>query len=382
MYSSQFTGIGRYCYELVENLIALDNENDYVFFLNEPEYGEFVKEKEGILGSGRPKENGSEQVFKAVKVDAPHYSLKEQWAFAKVLKKENLDLMHFTHFNAPIFYRRPCVVTIHDLTLSFFPGKKLTKWYHRMGYHIVLKSILKRAKKIIAVSKNTELDLHRLYNFTRGKTVMIHEAVGEKFKELPVEEVAMTVGKFGIDKEYILYTGVHRDHKNVVGLIGGFAKLVNDYGFDGYLIITGKENPHYPEVKATIEKLGLGNGVKLVGHVEEGDLVGLYNGATIYAYPSFYEGFGLPALEAFACGTAVCASDKSCIPDICMDSAMYFDPKNLGEMAEKFAELIRNTGLRNHLVEKGRARLKDFSWRKMAEETLNVYKEANGQNQF
>lgn len=369
MYSSQFTGIGRYCYELVENLIELDKENSYVFFLNEPEYGQFLHDKSELLKDER---------YKAVKVNAPHYSLREQLAFSKTLKKEHLDLMHFTHFNAPIFYRRPCIVTIHDLTLSFFPGKKLTKWYHRMGYHIVLKSILKKAKRIIAVSKNTELDLHRLYNFTRSKTVMIHEAVGEEFSVLPMGKVAETMGKFGVDKEYILYTGVHRDHKNVVGLIGGFARLKNDYGFDGYLVITGKENPHYPEIKTTIEKLGLENEVKLAGHVEENDLIGLYNGAIIYAYPSFYEGFGLPALEAFACGTAVCASNKSCIPDICGDAAVYFDPKNPDEMAEKFAELLRNDGLREHLIEKGRRRLKDFSWKKMAKETSDVYQETHG----
>lgn len=382
MYSSHFTGIGRYCYELVENLIKLDRENSYVFFLNEPEYGDFVKAKAGLLGGADDAEDAQspKQSFKAVKVDAPHYSFREQRSFAKAIKKENVDLMHFTHFNAPIFYGRPCVVTIHDLTLSFFPGKKLTKWYHRAAYHMVLKSILNKARKIIAVSKNTELDLHRLYNFTRGKTVMIHEAVGNEFRELPMEEVAKIVGKFDIDKEYILYTGVHRDHKNVVGLIGGFAKLVNDYQFDGYLVITGKENPHYPEVKATVEKLGLQDRVKLVGHVEEDDLIGLYNGASIYAYPSFYEGFGLPALEAFACGTPVCASNKSCLPDICGDAAIYFDPKNLGEMAEKFAELLRNSGLRDHLIEKGRSRLDDFSWEKMAIETLETYKEAYEQN--
>jgi len=373
MYSSRFTGIGRYCYELVENLIALDTTNDYVFFLNEPEYSEFVKSKSELLEKGRDRADGSSQSFKAVKVNARHYSKAEQISFCKALKKENLDLMHFTHFNAPLMYRRPCVVTIHDLTLSFFPGKKLTKWYHRSAYHMVLKSIVKRAKKIIAVSKNTELDLHRLYNFTRGKTVMIHESAGDEFRKLPIEKVVETVGKYGIDKEYLLYTGVHRDHKNVVGLIGAFAKLIHEHGFDGYLVITGKENPHYPEVRETIKKLQLENSVKLVGLVPEDDLIGLYNGAAAYAYPSFYEGFGLPALEAFACETPVCASNTSCIPDVCGDAALYFDPKNLDDMAEKLSELLRNQGLQEHLIEKGSTRLKEFSWKKMAKETLEVY---------
>lgn len=367
MYSSQFTGIGRYCYELVRNLIEIDKKNSYVFFLNDPEYSEFIKENEGLLKDGR---------FKAVKVDARHYSKAEQTSFCKALKAENLDLMHFTHFNAPILYRKPCVVTIHDLTLSFFPGKKMTKRHHRMAYHMVLKSIVKRAKKIIAVSKHTEIDLHRLYGFTRKKTVMIHEAVGEEFKELPMEKIVGVVEKYGIDNEYILYTGVHRDHKNVVGLIGAFAELKYEKGFDGYLVITGKENPHYPEVRETIEKLQLQDSVKMVGLVPEEDLIGLYNGASVYAYPSFYEGFGLPALEAFACGTPVCASNSSCIPEVCDQAAVYFDPKNMHEMADQLYEVLRNEGLQQHLIEKGHERLKDFSWKKMAEETLEVYNSA------
>ena len=379
MYSSQFTGIGRYCYELVENLIELDNHNDYVFFLNEPEYSKFVEVKKGLLENknkgGGVDENEGRQTFKAVKVDAPHYSFKEQIGFLRALKKEKLDLMHFTHFNAPLFYRRPCIVTIHDLTLSFFPGKKLTKWYHRFAYHMVLKSILKRAEKIIAVSKNTELDIHRLYNFTRGKTVMIHEAAGDEFKVLPMERVVDVVGRYEIDKEYILYTGVHRDHKNVVGLIGAFSILKREKGFSGYLVITGQKSSHYPEIEDTIHKLGLGGCVKLVGLVPEEDLIGLYNGASVYAYPSFYEGFGLPALEAFACNTPVCASNSSCIPEVCEKAAIYFDPKNLDEMAGQLYELLRNEGLREHLVGRGRERLKDFSWKKMAKETLGMYNE-------
>jgi glycosyltransferase involved in cell wall biosynthesis len=158
-----------------------------------------------------------------------------------------------------------------------------------------------------------------------------------------------------------------------VGLIGAFAKLKSEHGFDGYLVITGQENPHYPEVRETVEKLKLKDSVKLVGLVPEKDLIALYNGASVYAYPSFYEGFGLPALEAFACGTPVCASNASCIPEICGDAAVYFSPQNLSEMAEKFYELLRNDGLREHLIEKGKVRLQEFSWQKMAKETLELY---------
>ena len=124
MYSSKFTGIGRYAYELIENLAKIDARNEYVVFLNPPEYADFTP----------PGKN-----FKAVKVNAKHYSLAEQTSLLGKLLGANVDLVHFTHFNAPILYRRPFVVTIHDLTLSFFPGRKMTTPLHRFAYHQTIK---------------------------------------------------------------------------------------------------------------------------------------------------------------------------------------------------------------------------------------------------
>src|SRR5690242_14363572 len=141
MYSSRFTGIGRYVYELTQNLFRIDPNNEYVLFFNNPEYKEFK------LPNSR---------VSKVLVNAPHYSIKEQTVFPKYLQKAKLDLMHFTHFNAPIFYFGRSVVTIHDLTLSFFPGRKMTSLVHRLGYQATIRSIVRKAKKIIAVSENTK----------------------------------------------------------------------------------------------------------------------------------------------------------------------------------------------------------------------------------
>ena len=125
MYSINFTGIGRYVYELVKNLATVGNkEHEYILFFNPAEYNNFTL----------PAAN-----FHKVRVDAPHYTLKEQWNFYRLLQAKKLDLMHFTHFNAPILYSRPFIVTIHDLTLSFYPGKKMTKWYHRLAYQLVIR---------------------------------------------------------------------------------------------------------------------------------------------------------------------------------------------------------------------------------------------------
>jgi len=166
MHGASFTGIGRYTAELIEHLAEQDSDNEYVLFMRKELFESF---------------KCSNDRFKKVLADFPHYSFGEQFGFSKVLKKENLDLMHFTHFNAPIFYNRPFVVTIHDLTLSFFPGKKMNHIFHRMAYHKVIRSVTGNAKKIIAVSNHTKKDLIETLKIPEEKITVIYNGVSTKF---------------------------------------------------------------------------------------------------------------------------------------------------------------------------------------------------------
>ena len=361
-YSSAFTGIGRYVYELIEHLLKIDHKNHYVLFFNDPNFEKFI-----------PPRGGVEKVL----VNAKHYSFDEQWKFLKILRAHKLDLMHFTHFNAPILYRKPCIVTIHDLTLHFYPGRKMAGWISRMGYNLTIRSIIKRAKKVVAVSKNTKTDIVKLLNVNPEKIKVIHEGVNHQFHRLKDgNQVEQFKANYGFIKPYILYTGVWRSHKNLVNLIKAFAILKHKYKFPGILVITGKEDPWYPEVKQTVRAEHLEGDVRFTGLVPEEDLVLLYNGALLYVFPSFYEGFGLPALEAFACGIPVCASHSSSLPEICGNAAVFFDPTSPHDMADKISSVILNPQKAEELVQKGYARLKDFSWEKMAQETLEVYNAA------
>lgn len=348
MYSSSFTGIGRYVFELTRHLFDMDQENEYVLFMNEPEFSAFTPPNKRV---------------KKICVNAHHYSFAEQVKFARILRRQKLDLMHFTHFNAPILYRGSSIVTIHDLTLSFFPGKKMTSWVHRAGYHAVLSSIVKRAKGIIAVSENTKKDLGELLKISPEKVAVIYEGVAKEFEVMGIPK-----------KDILLYTGVWRSHKNLVGLLEAFAKLRNQGDFSGKLVITGREDPHYPEVRETISKLELEDRVELTGLVSEQHLIELYNEARVYVLPSFYEGFGLSPLEAMACGTPVVASNSSCIPEVCgEENARFFDPKNVDEMAKVIEDVWFDDELQNKLREKGLRRVKDFSWKRMAKKTFDLY---------
>ncbi|MBU0981947.1 glycosyltransferase family 4 protein [Patescibacteria group bacterium] len=360
MYSTEFTGIGRYVFELARNLAKVDKKNEYVLFMNKPEYDAYEPPNKR---------------FSKVLVNAKHYSYAEQIRYPSILRKAKLDLMHFTHFNAPMLYRRPSLVTIHDLTLSFFPGKKMNSGFQRFSYNKVLRSILKHSKKIIAVSENTKMDLEEVAGAFPDKIEVIYEGVNENFGPRGVkEENEGVLKKYGITKNYLLYTGVWRGHKNLVNLIKAFSILHQDETFDAQLVITGADDPYYPEIKRTVKELELENNTIFTGLVSEEELVALYQEARVFVFPSLYEGFGLPPLEAMRCGTPVAASKTSCIPEVCgEDNALFFDPYDPTEMADSINKIWINEELRGELRDRGLKWSKKFSWEKMAEKTLSVY---------
>lgn len=361
IYSSKFTGIGRYTFELVRYYLEQNEKqgypHEYVLFFNNPEYKEFVCPKN----------------VKKVLVNAKHYSLPEQTVFPKKLWKEDLDVVHFPHFNIPFLYRRPYVVTIHDLTLTLFPGQKMNKWYHRLAYNLVIKNAVKQAKKVIAISHNTKKDIINYLHIDPNKIEVIHNWLGPEFKFIQdTEKFTSTLKKYGIKKQFLLYTGVWRNHKNITGLIKAFHILKNKYNTDFQLVITGKPDPFYPEVKQSIKDLALESDVITPGLVSEQELIYLYNAAFIYVFPSFYEGFGLPPLESMSCGTPVACSNTSSIPEVCEENAVYFDPYNPQDIAEKIHALHQKPDLQAELIANGLKHVKKFTWEKAAQKTLNL----------
>ncbi|MFH1012227.1 MAG: glycosyltransferase family 1 protein [Candidatus Peregrinibacteria bacterium] len=359
MYGAHFTGIGRYTYELIRHLAEFDSQNEYVVFLRKEAFDDFQ------LPNGR---------FIKVLADYGHYSFGEQFGFLRLLNSHKLDLVHFTHFNAPIFYRRPFVVTIHDLTLSFYPGKKMTNPFHRLAYHRVIRSVTKKAKKIIAVSQHTKKDLQETLHVPEEKIEVIYNGVTPQFSGAVPTLRTDLMKKLGLQRPYFLYTGVWRDHKNVVGMIQAFAQMNKESGEQYDLVITGKHNPTYHEVPDTVKALKLEGYVHLVGIVSEGDLAALYQYAVAYVFPSFYEGFGLPPLEAMQAGTPVTASNASAIPEVCGEgNALYFDPHDIGDMAEKMRLVATDASVRQRLIDRGFERVKEFDWKKTVQSVLRVY---------
>ncbi|MBT4917546.1 glycosyltransferase family 4 protein [Candidatus Peregrinibacteria bacterium] len=363
LYSSNFTGIGRYVHEIVDWFVKINNENkrenELVLFFNKPEYNDFIPPNLSV---------------KKVLVNARHYSLAEQTKFLKILNKENCDIVHFPHFNVPILYKKPYVVTIHDLTLSFFPGQKMTKWFHRLAYNWTIKNAVKKAKKVVAVSENTKADIVENLKVPEAKIKVIHNGVSKFFQMLDdPKEAGSTLKKYGINKQFLLYTGVWRNHKNLPNLIKAFEIIKSRKEIDLQLVITGKEDPHYPEVRKEIKKSEFNEDVITPGLVKEEELLHLYNAALLYVFPSLYEGFGLPPLESMKCGTPVVASNTSCIPEVCGEkNAVFFDPYYPQKIADKIEHLYKDADLQAELVERGYQHANKFTWERSARTTYNI----------
>lgn len=356
MYNSNGTGISRYVRELVDHITKFDTENTYVVFLSVEMFGKFE------VPSNMEK----------VQVDSPYYSLSEQTKFLQALYSARLDLVHFTHFNAPILYLDPCVVTVHDLTLSKFPGQKMNTWFHKKAYELTIWSVVKKAKHIITVSDHTKKDLHEIFSIPENKMTTIYLGV-DGFVPLPKARIERTKKKFGIMKPCFLYVGVWRNHKNLLHLIDAF-NVLRESGLEAQLLMVGKESPYYPEIRDMISSSPYLKDIVTPGFVSEEDLHDLYASTDVLVNPSFYEGFGIPPLEAMASGNVVAVSNTTSHPEICGDAAFYFNPNSVSDMAKVMKEAITNENVRIELKRKGLERSKIFQWDKTAKETLEVYR--------
>ena len=361
-----YSGIGRYAENLIRELAKIDKKNQYIIFLQK-------RKIKSEIRNPKFETNHNLQILnskncKIIETDAPIYSIKEQSNFWRTVVKQKLDIMHFTHFNVPVLYRRPYVVTIHDLTPLYFPGKKRKSILEKKAYKFVLKNALKRAQKIIAVSKFTKSDILKNFPFINDKKIeVIYEGAGATAAVKLKTKILNS--KFLIPNSYLLYVGVWREHKNILGLIRAFEKLKKTTK----LVIVGKPDPYYREVEEAAEKSKFKKDIILTGYVSDEKLDTIYQNATAFVFPSFYEGFGLPPLEAMAKNVPVLSSNTSSLPEILGDAALYFNPRDEKDMVDKIKKILDDKKLRNDLIEKGKKRVLKYSWKECAEKTLRVY---------
>jgi len=365
MFSPKFTGIGRYTHELVKQFLLLKPDWKFTLFLNKKQYDAFTLEIKNNSAYAKI----DIELFIA---DETIYSLQEQTTFLQKLNKIDANIFWFPHFNVPYFFNKNFIVTVHDLTLSKFPGKKMNSFIHRFVYFKILRHALQKSKHILTVSENTKTDIITDEKINKDKITIAYNAVGNEFfeynKSINCEDFEKLEAKFSIKKsQYFLYTGQHREHKNIITLVKAFHKFITQQDNNTFkLILTGKENPLYTEVNNYIELHGLKKSIILTGLVSETELLSLYKNAKCYIFPSLYEGFGIPPLEAMAMNTPVIASNAACIPEICEDAAIYFNSKDENMLAQKMQDIVQNKWLVEKLIASGKNQLEKYDWKKSA----------------
>ena len=364
-YGTKNKGLGRYTKEVVDGVLALDRENEYVVFLKRDNWHEFKSDNPRV---------------KKVLADIRWYTVAEQIRLPLILKREKLDLVHFPHFNVPLFYRGRFIVTIHDLILMRHPTQRastlspLVYKIKNFGYRIAIDSAAKRSAKIIAVSEFTGNDIAAKFRVNKDKIAMVYEGIARDLETGDRGNDKKVIFGYNIHRPYLLYVGNAYPHKNLEGLVRVFANLRQKHP-DLKLVLVGKEDYFYNRLKDYTRTVKNGEFVVFPGFVPDRELACLYRQALAYVFPSFFEGFGLPPLEAMAHSCPVASSNSTCLPEVLGQAAEYFDPHDENDMAAKIERLIGDSARREQLITLGREQIKKYSWQTCARETLSLYKQ-------
>jgi len=355
-------GLGRYTQEIIDNIVKLDQENEYIIFLRKENFNSF--KCDGVR-------------IKKVLADIKWYGFAEQLIMPYYIWREHLDLMHFPHFNVPVFCPVKFVVTVHDLILIKFPTLRATTLgpavykIKNLAYRFVISSAIVRAKKVLAVSEYTKKAIIEQFKINSEKVMVTYEGVAELSGANESVDVNAVLNKYKISRPYLLYVGNAYPHKNLEGLIKVFSEINKNFP-NLKLILVGKEDYFYGRLKQYAKEFS--DNIIFPGYVPDGELKVLYASAALYVFPSFYEGFGLPPLEAMAHGLAVVSSDKTCLPEILEDAALYFNPDTEADMKNKIERALADEKLRENLKNRGYIQVKKYSWGRCASQTLAVYK--------
>jgi len=367
------TGIGKVTWNLLWELGRLDSSNDY-FLIGQGKPTQQINELARkypnfrYLASHTPYDNKLPYFARAI------YS--DQFALPRAIRQIKPDLVHFSWFNVPIKISRSFVMLIHDLYNFAEPDRY--SWKFRLYYNSIVKRMAIRAARIITISKASRDDIIKFLHIPKERIDVIYLGVNhELFKQPDRPEIKRVQIKFGIRGDYIINTGGIGARKNLRALLSAFFKLVDNGIKDLCLVITGKINADIvADLKLSTERKILNDSIRFTGYVDERDLVCLYGGALALVYPSLYEGFGLPVLEAMACGTPVIASNISSLPEIAQSAALLVSPANEEEIARGILEMRRDQRLRHNLIQMGLKRCREFLWSKSAAQLLIAYQKA------
>jgi glycosyltransferase involved in cell wall biosynthesis len=357
-------GLGRYAESLARALVAADPERFTFFFNRGGGHGGDVHTLEGMPGVPVRSVSAGYKPWRM----AVWLGQLIRLNYGRLLP--DAELYHATEHLLMPLGDVPTALTVHDLIFHRYPQhhKRLNYWY----LNAAMPLFSRRASAIIAVSQATKDDLVQLYGLDRAKISVVHEAAAPHFAPASPAQIASIRTRYGLPDRYVLHVGTIEPRKNLDRLLEAFQRL-RAAGEDVKLVIVGSKGWLFQSFFQCLEELDLGDAVRLPGYVPDVDLPAIYSGARLVAVPSLYEGFGLPVLEAMACGAPVVCSNSSSLPEVGGDAARYFEPTDVAAMVDAIQTVWRDGALRGQMRQDGLARAARFSWTRAAEETMAVY---------
>jgi alpha-1,3-rhamnosyl/mannosyltransferase len=366
-----FPGIGRYVYNLAVGLGELASSENFTLNLI---YNPHLPNKRYNLSALAEAQPGA---VRLIPTEAQPFSLPEHWQLPRLALKHKFDLWHAPYYIRPYMMPCPVILTAYDLTgkkiKGVLPGMKA-----KVAFEITTRLAFLTARRILTLSNSAKMDICELYRVKPEKIKVVPPGVENKFSPAEPEAVKEMRKKLKLPASYILYVGINKPHKNLGRLLEAF-RLYREGHSDSpvKLLVAGRTDPRYsPELENTVERLKLRDLVEFRGEVSEEELVWLYRGAILYVQPSLYEGFGLPVLEAQACGTPVICARTSSLPEAAGSAVSLFDPHSVPDIAEKLEAMLVDENRQRENIRLGLAHSRNFTWEKAAKATLELYREA------
>ncbi len=348
------TGNEVYVRNLLNGFAALDSESEFITYLSVDDASPWVPAR-----------------FAVRRVSADPF-IRLGFDLSRKLRVDRPDLLH-VQYTAPLGCPVPVVVSIHDV--SFLEHPEFFPHFRALQLRWSVNRTVRSAAKILTLSDFSSAAIQRAYNVSSDDVVVVPLAAAQEFRPLHIDNAVDAVRiRFKLPAPYILSVGDLQPRKNQIGLIRAFAELVKSFPqLRHRLVLAGKETWFAPKVRDAARDSGVADRIRFLGFVTDQDLLHLYNACDLFVFPSFYEGFGLPILEAMACGRAVTCSNTSAMPAVADGAAILFDPRSTSEMTRAMADLLRDAELRARMERLGGQRAAHFSWQQSAQKTLEVY---------
>lgn len=370
------SGIGVYTRELIRHLAQIDRQNQYVLFFRDEDVMRTVQNELDSVPAGN---------FSAILLDFGVFSFRNQIRMPFVIKAHQLHVFHSTNYMIPLYPfprscrgRTACVINIHDLIPLVFPKAtpRALKTRFFPLYRWLMKEVAVRSNLIITGSRSSLNDIVNFLHCRPERIVTIPDGVSERFHPAKADVLPSQDSRLLRRNKIILWVGRQDPYKNLLGLIEAFAMLRGRYQGALELRLIGPNESRYPEPHERIRKLGITDAVKWIGPVSETRIVSEYQNANILVMPSLYEGFGLPALEAFACGTPVICSNRGSLPEVCGQAALQIDPADISGICAAMHRVLTDSNLAGDLVNRGIRQAAKYNWLETTKQTIAAYEKA------